>query len=183
MLNKGRSGETYHVGTGVEKSIAEIADLVLDTLGKPQSLKTIVPDRPGHDRRYVLDFSKIKRELGWEPSIPFDTGARETDRVVRRQPWVVGTAEGCRTRRRGIGVEATLSARPDHGGRRPARARPRSTPSPTTKSSRATMPRSTSPTATRVLFALLTVQPDIVVHAAAWTAVDACEADPDRRSG
>jgi dTDP-glucose 4,6-dehydratase len=78
VIDKGRSGETYHVGTGVEKSITEIADLVLDVLGKPESLKTIVPDRPGHDRRYVLDWSKITRELGWEPSIPFETGARET---------------------------------------------------------------------------------------------------------
>jgi dTDP-glucose 4,6-dehydratase len=80
VLEKGREGETYHVGTGVEKSIADIADLVLDTLGKPDSLKTIVPDRPGHDRRYVLDWSKIHRELGWKPTIDFDSGAADTVR-------------------------------------------------------------------------------------------------------
>jgi dTDP-glucose 4,6-dehydratase len=78
VLSKGNVGETYHVGTGVEKSIEEIADVVLASLEKPASLKTIVPDRPGHDRRYLLDASKIRRELGWEPTIPFDQGLRET---------------------------------------------------------------------------------------------------------
>jgi dTDP-glucose 4,6-dehydratase len=62
----------------VEKSIEEIADGVLAALGKPASLKTIVPDRPGHDRRYVLDFTKIQRELGWQPEVPFDRGLAET---------------------------------------------------------------------------------------------------------
>jgi dTDP-glucose 4,6-dehydratase len=80
VLEKGQVGETYHVGTGVEKSIAEIADIILDTLEKPHSLKTIVPDRPGHDRRYVLDWSKIQRELGWTPSIPWEQGAHDTIR-------------------------------------------------------------------------------------------------------
>ena len=80
VVNKGEVGQTYHVGTGVEKSIEDIANVVLDTLGKPQSLKTIVQDRPGHERRYVLDWSKINRELGWEPSIPFDQGAADTIR-------------------------------------------------------------------------------------------------------
>ena len=78
VLSRGVVGETYHVGTGTEASIEEIADLVLEATGKPQSLKTIVPDRPGHDRRYLLDASKIKVELGWEPTVPFDTGLAET---------------------------------------------------------------------------------------------------------
>jgi dTDP-glucose 4,6-dehydratase len=78
VLERGRAGETYHVGTGVEKSIEEIADSVLAALGKPTDLKTIIPDRPGHDRRYVLDWSKIRNELGWEPRIPFDQGLAET---------------------------------------------------------------------------------------------------------
>src|SRR3954447_4851419 len=63
ILDDGRVGETYHVGTGEERSIEEIADGVLAALGKPQSLKKIVPDRPGHDRRYLLDASKIRAEL------------------------------------------------------------------------------------------------------------------------
>jgi dTDP-glucose 4,6-dehydratase len=78
VLERGRVGETYHVGTGVEKSIEEIADAVLAELGKPPELKTIIPDRPGHDRRYVLDWSKIRAELGWQPRIPFDQGLAET---------------------------------------------------------------------------------------------------------
>jgi dTDP-glucose 4,6-dehydratase len=67
VLRKGVAGETYNVGSGLEASIEEIADLVLELTGKPASLKSIVPDRPGHDRRYLLDSSKIRSELGWEP--------------------------------------------------------------------------------------------------------------------
>ncbi len=78
VLLKGRAGETYHVGSGVEADIEEIADIVLGVLGKPASLKTIVPDRPGHDRRYRLDWTKIRNELGWEPTVPFDEGMAET---------------------------------------------------------------------------------------------------------
>ena len=74
----GAPGETYNVGSGVEASIEEIADRVLELTGKPESLKTIVPDRPGHDRRYLLDSSKLRRELGWEPEIGFEDGLRET---------------------------------------------------------------------------------------------------------
>ncbi len=78
ILDDGRVGETYHVGTGEERSIEEIADGVLAALGKPSSLKTIVPDRPGHDRRYLLDASKIRAELGWKPQVTFETGLKET---------------------------------------------------------------------------------------------------------
>jgi dTDP-glucose 4,6-dehydratase len=78
VLAGGRVGETYHVGSGLEASITEIADGVLAALGKPDSLKTIVPDRPGHDRRYLLDSSKIRRELGWEPQVSFEEGLTET---------------------------------------------------------------------------------------------------------
>jgi dTDP-glucose 4,6-dehydratase len=78
ILERGRVGETYHVGTGVERSIEEIADTVLGRLGKPSALKTIVPDRPGHDRRYVLDWTKIRTELGWEPEMDWDAGIAET---------------------------------------------------------------------------------------------------------
>jgi len=88
ILERGRVGDTYHVGTGVEKSIMEIADLVLGHLGKPASLKTIVPDRPGHDRRYVLDWSKIRTELGWTPTIPFEQGIAATiDWYAVNRPW------------------------------------------------------------------------------------------------
>jgi dTDP-glucose 4,6-dehydratase len=80
VLDRGRVGETYHVGSGVEASIEEIADAVLSTLDKPASLKTIVDDRPGHDRRYLLDCTKITKELGWVPTIGFDEGLADTVR-------------------------------------------------------------------------------------------------------
>jgi len=78
VLRKGRDGETYNVGSGLEASIEEIADLVLELTDKPGSLKTIVPDRPGHDRRYLLDAGKIRRELGWEPLHGWREGLEET---------------------------------------------------------------------------------------------------------
>jgi dTDP-glucose 4,6-dehydratase len=80
ILREGRVGETYHVGTGVEKSVTEIADTVLETLERPITLKETVPDRPGHDRRYVLDWSKIATELGWKPLVAWDEGVWETIR-------------------------------------------------------------------------------------------------------
>ena len=58
------------------ETIEEIADTVLEHLGKPTSLKTIVPDRPSHDRRYVLDYSKIQKELGWAPAISWGEAMR-----------------------------------------------------------------------------------------------------------
>jgi dTDP-glucose 4,6-dehydratase len=78
VLRKGREGETYNVGSGLEATIEEIADLVLGLTGKPSSLKTIVPDRPGHDRRYLLDSSKIRVELEWTPAYGWKEGLAET---------------------------------------------------------------------------------------------------------
>jgi dTDP-glucose 4,6-dehydratase len=80
VLERGRPGETYNVGSGDERSIEDIADAVLDALGKPHSLKSYVEDRPGHDRRYLLDHSKIERELGWHPRVPFGDGLAATVR-------------------------------------------------------------------------------------------------------
>ena len=78
VILDGRVGETYNIGTGVERNIEQIADAILSAAGKPASLKKIVPDRPGHDRRYVLDWTKIRTELGWEPKIGFDEGLADT---------------------------------------------------------------------------------------------------------
>jgi dTDP-glucose 4,6-dehydratase len=78
VLDQGRVGETYHVGSGIEADVETIADLILDQLGLPASLKTVVPDRPSHDRRYLLDSSKLRMELGWAPTIGFEQGLRAT---------------------------------------------------------------------------------------------------------
>ncbi len=88
VVDKGDNGETYHVGTAVEKSIVEIADIVLSHLGKPSTLKTIVPDRPSHDRRYLLDSTKIRSTLGWQPTIDFESGMTETIQwYVENRSW------------------------------------------------------------------------------------------------
>ena len=78
VIRDGKIGETYNIGSGVEKSIEEITDFILNVLGKPQSLKTYVPDRPGHDSRYLLNSEKIHSELGWKPTIPFEQGLEQT---------------------------------------------------------------------------------------------------------
>ncbi len=66
------------MGSGVEADIETIADTILAELGLPGSLKTIVPDRPSHDRRYLLDSSKLRDELGWAPEIGFADGMKAT---------------------------------------------------------------------------------------------------------
>jgi dTDP-glucose 4,6-dehydratase len=78
VLERGRPGETYNVGSGVEASIEDVADAVLELTGKPSSLKRIVPDRPGHDRRYLLSAEKLRDELGWRPAREFRAGLAET---------------------------------------------------------------------------------------------------------
>jgi dTDP-glucose 4,6-dehydratase len=78
VIDRGRIGETYNVGSGEELTIDQIADEILSALQKPSSLKTYVEDRPGHDRRYLLDHSKIERELGWKPEVGFKAGLGET---------------------------------------------------------------------------------------------------------
>lgn len=78
VLHSGAIGETYNVGTGREATVNEIADTILDTLGKDRALKTTVPDRPGHDRRYLLNSDKIARDLDWHPETGFESGLRAT---------------------------------------------------------------------------------------------------------
>ncbi len=78
ILHKGKTGETYCVGGGEEKNGIEIADTILEITSKPQSLRTFVTDRPGHDRRYAIDYSKLATELGYKPSVTFEEGIRQT---------------------------------------------------------------------------------------------------------
>ncbi len=78
ILKEGKSGETYNIGSNVEKSVEDIADVILTELGKSEKMKVYVKDRPGHDRRYLLDSTKIKKDLKWQPTIDFDEGIKET---------------------------------------------------------------------------------------------------------
>ena len=78
ILRSGVSGETYNIGSGLEVDVETIADLMIAFFGRDESSKLYVPDRPGHDRRYLLDSSKIRQQLGWAPQIEFQAGFRET---------------------------------------------------------------------------------------------------------
>ena len=78
VLHKGKEGEIYNIGGNNEKKNIEIVKLILQELEKPESLITFVQDRLGHDRRYAIDASKVKNELGWEPTHTFEIGIRET---------------------------------------------------------------------------------------------------------
>jgi dTDP-glucose 4,6-dehydratase len=78
VLHQGREGEVYNIGGHNERTNLSVAHAILDRLGKPHSLIRFVTDRLGHDRRYAIDFSKIKRTLRWEPSISFEEGIRQT---------------------------------------------------------------------------------------------------------
>jgi len=78
IIRKGRAGEVYNIGGHNERTNLEVVKTVLAQLGKPESLITYVTDRPGHDRRYAIDPSKISSELGWTPSTAFDGGIKKT---------------------------------------------------------------------------------------------------------
>ncbi len=87
VLHHGRPGEVYNIGGGNEKTNREITSTILKTLKKPESLIKPVADRPGHDRRYAVDCSKIKK-LGWTPSHKFEDAIVETIQwYVKNESW------------------------------------------------------------------------------------------------
>jgi len=77
-LRSGRPGAVYNIGGDAERANIEVAKQVLELTGRPESLLTRVPDRPAHDRRYAIDASLIRRELGWKPAHDLDRGLEET---------------------------------------------------------------------------------------------------------
>lgn len=104
VLAKGRVGETYNVGGNAEKQNIEVVKTICALLderrpredGQPrESQIAFVADRPGHDRRYAIDASKLRDELGWEPKYSFERGIAETvDWYLANQPWVLRVLDG-----------------------------------------------------------------------------------------
>jgi dTDP-glucose 4,6-dehydratase len=89
VLQHGRPGETYHIGGGNPLPNIEVLRTLLKILGKPESMMTRVTDRPGHDRRYAVDFTKTTLELGWRPEISFSDGLARTIRWYQENAeWV-----------------------------------------------------------------------------------------------
>lgn len=78
VLEKGKIGEVYNIGGNNEKANIEIVKLIINAIGKSEDLIEYVKDRPGHDRRYAIDNTKITSQLGWEPSYTFEQGISET---------------------------------------------------------------------------------------------------------
>ncbi len=78
IIHQGKIGETYCIGGDAEKTNKEITYKILELMGKDESSIEFVKDRPGHDKRYAIDFSKIKKELGWEPKVSFEEGLKKT---------------------------------------------------------------------------------------------------------
>ncbi len=89
VWKKGRVGEVYNIGGECELTNLAMTELLIESLGKPKSLIRYVPDRPGHDRRYAIDCSKMKGELGWSPSTSLENGLKLTIQWYRdHQDWV-----------------------------------------------------------------------------------------------
>ena len=95
VMEKGKDGEVYNVGGNNEKANIEIVKLIIKELGKSEELITYVKDRPGHDRRYAIDNSKITAQLGWSPSYTFESGMAETIRwYLDNQDWMKNIVSG-----------------------------------------------------------------------------------------
>ncbi|GGA43251.1 dTDP-glucose 4,6-dehydratase [Paenibacillus physcomitrellae] len=88
VIHQGASGEVYNIGGSNERTNLQIVKTILAELGKPESLITFVQDRPGHDRRYGIDPTKLTSELGWTPKHNFESGIKETIRwYLEHQEW------------------------------------------------------------------------------------------------
>ena len=95
IVRNGKVGEVYNIGGHNERTNLEVVKTILKVLGKPESLITYVTDRPGHDRRYAIDPTKMETELGWKPVYNFDTGIVETIKWnVENKKWLENVESG-----------------------------------------------------------------------------------------
>lgn len=95
VLTEAEPGEIYNIGGCNEKANLEVIGRILERLGKPKSLITHVKDRPGHDRRYAINASKIMKELNWLPTVSFEEGIVETiDWYLENEKWLANVVSG-----------------------------------------------------------------------------------------
>ncbi|NBD26688.1 dTDP-glucose 4,6-dehydratase [Paenibacillus glycinis] len=95
VIREGATGEVYNVGGNNERNNLQVVRTILQELGKPESLITYVTDRPGHDRRYAIDASKIRTQLGWQPKYNYESGIVETIRwYLSNQAWMEQVKSG-----------------------------------------------------------------------------------------
>ncbi len=95
-MEAGQPGETYNFGASHELANIDLVKQLLATLNKPESLITYVQDRPGHDRRYAIDSSKAKQQLGWQPQHTFKDGLQQTIAWYQQHPeWVAAIQQRC----------------------------------------------------------------------------------------
>ncbi len=95
VFHKGKVGEVYNIGGNNERANIEIVKIIINILGKSEKLIKYVQDRPGHDRRYAIDNSKITKELGWSPSYTFERGIKETiEWYLENQEWMKKVVNG-----------------------------------------------------------------------------------------
>jgi len=88
VIEKGKTGEVYNIGASCEKNNLELISNILDLMFKPKEFITFVADRPGHDRRYAMNASKISKELGWKPIYQFNDALEETVRwYLNNEAW------------------------------------------------------------------------------------------------
>lgn len=95
IVRNGKDGEIYNIGGHNERTNLDVVKTILKVLGKPESLITYVKDRPGHDRRYAMDPTKIETELGWRPTYNFETGIVPTiEWNLKNQKWLSHVESG-----------------------------------------------------------------------------------------
>jgi dTDP-glucose 4,6-dehydratase len=121
ILARGRPGESYNVGGGNERANLAVVETITDLLdryapaeGSRRTLVAHVPDRPGHDRRYAIDASKLERELGWRARESFETGIEATVRWYLAHRWWWEPLRHAVYRGERLGLGATRASAPAH---------------------------------------------------------------------